>query len=439
MNRELGRKIGLFAVIGLGVGATVGSGIFSTISEVAGVAGSGLILVVAFLIGALLQIPQALSYAELASAYPEDGGQYVYFREAGSRFLAFMCGWITFLAVDPPGLSVMAIAISNYLGVILNFHPAVLRGISILIVIFFMCLHMRSVKIGGIVQAVITVIKLIPFVLIIGIGAFCINPDLFMSTTSVENSTPGIIALLGAIAMTTYSFDGMFAACYVSGEIKNPAKNLPRGLIWSTIIVLVLYVGLAAAATGLMPMSELAQSSAPIADMASKLPQIGAFAGPAIAIVAVIVIVGALSSCLLYMPRVEYVMAKDGLFFSIFACVHKKYKTPHMAIFLFSVLVIILAMFSNLSDLLSYVTALVLLKNCASIATIFVLRKKNGYKPTYKAPGGYLMPILSVGLTFVMFMSALFSSSIFGVITCLAIIALGIPVYIFWNRKNATS
>ena len=101
-NKELGRKLGLGAVIALGVGTTVGSGIFSSLSEVANAAGSSLFLFLAFIIGGLLQIPANFCYAELASAFPEDGGQYVYFREAGSRPLAFLCGWISFWATDPP-------------------------------------------------------------------------------------------------------------------------------------------------------------------------------------------------------------------------------------------------------------------------------------------------------------------------------------------------
>ena len=107
-KNELARKLGLGAVIALGVGTTVGSGIFSSLSEVANAAGSSLFLVLAYIIGGLLQIPSNFVYSELASAYPEDGGQYVYFREAGSRPLAFLCGWISFWATDPPSISIMA-------------------------------------------------------------------------------------------------------------------------------------------------------------------------------------------------------------------------------------------------------------------------------------------------------------------------------------------
>lgn len=95
-KHALGRKLGFLAVLAIGVGTTVGSGIFSSVGGVAGAAGSALMTILAFLIGGIIMIPQILAYAELSSAYPENGGAYVYFKEAGSKFLAFLSGWIGF-------------------------------------------------------------------------------------------------------------------------------------------------------------------------------------------------------------------------------------------------------------------------------------------------------------------------------------------------------
>lgn len=227
-KQELSRKLGLGAVIALGVGTTVGSGIFSSLSEVAAAAGSSLFLVLAFVIGGLLQIPANFCYAELASAYPEDGGQYVYFREAGSRPLAFLCGWISFWATDPPSISIMALAIVNYLAYFLPLHGIVLKLVAVAFVLFFMFMHLRSVEGGGAFQTIITALKILPFALIIGIGLFFINGDLFMSTTRLSTAaTGGMMALVAGVSATTWSYDGMAAACYMSGEIKDPEKICP--------------------------------------------------------------------------------------------------------------------------------------------------------------------------------------------------------------------
>ena len=168
-KNELARKLGLGAVIALGVGTTVGSGIFSSLSEVANAAGSSLFLVLAYIIGGLLQIPSNFVYSELASAYPEDGGQYVYFREAGSRPLAFLCGWISFWATDPPSISIMALAIVNYLAFFVPIHGLALKLVAVVFVLIFMGVHIRSVEGGGKFQTIITALKILPFALVIAI------------------------------------------------------------------------------------------------------------------------------------------------------------------------------------------------------------------------------------------------------------------------------
>ena len=212
-TNDLGRKLGLGAVIALGVGTTVGSGIFSSLADVANAAGSSLFLVLAFVIGGLLQIPANFCYAELASAYPEDGGQYVYFREAGSRPLAFLCGWISFWGTDPPSISIMALAIVNYLAYFLPLSGLTLKLAATAFVLFFMFMHLRSVEGGGKFQTVITALKIIPFALIIGIGAFFINGEIFMSSARLSGAEAGgITALIAGVAATTWSYDGMGAA-----------------------------------------------------------------------------------------------------------------------------------------------------------------------------------------------------------------------------------
>ena len=435
-TQDLKRKLGLGAVIALGVGTTVGSGIFSSLSEVAGAAGSSLTLVLAFLIGGLLQIPANFCYAELASAFPEDCGQYVYFREAGSRPLAFLCGWISFWATDPPSISIMALAIANYLGFFLPVHGLILKLVAVLLVIIFMIIHIRSVEGGGKFQTIITALKILPFALIIGIGLFNINSNLFLSGQPLQGAATGFAALLAGISATTWSYDGMGAACYMSGEIKDPGKNLPKGLILTAVIVLALYVSLTVVSSGLLSVEELAASEAPIALLASKIPLIGNAAGVVVAIMAIIVVIGSLSSCVMFQPRIEYAMAKDGLFFKHFAQVHPKYETPAFSIVVQCIVAIILIFATNLSDLLGYFTLVALLKNFLTFGTIFVLRKKEHYKPVYRMPGGVLMPIIAMFMTGTLIWSTFIWAPIPGLICAGLAVGTGLPVYYFWENQN---
>lgn len=393
-KQELSRKLGLGAVIALGVGTTVGSGIFSSLSEVAAAAGSSLFLVLAFIIGGLLQIPANFCYAELASAYPEDGGQYVYFREAGSRPLAFLCGWISFWATDPPSISIMALAIVNYLAFFLPMHGLVLKLVAVAFVLFFMCMHLRSVE-GG-----------------------------------------GMMALVAGVSATTWSYDGMAAACYMSGEIKDPEKNMPRGLILTAVVVLALYAGLTTVASGLLSVEELAASDAPIALLASKIPVIGDYAGTVVAVMAIIVVIGSLSSCIMYQPRIEYAMAKDNLFFKSFAKVHPKYETPYFSIIVQCAVAIVLIFATSLSDLLGYFTLVALLKNFLTFGTIFVLRRKEGYKPVYRMPGGYIMPIIAMFMTGTLIVGQFTYAPLAGIVCALVAVGTGLPAFYMWDRKN---
>lgn len=435
---ELKRKLGLSAVIALGVGTTVGSGIFSSLSEVAAAAGSSLFLVLAFLIGGILQVPANFCYAELASAFPEDGGQYVYFKEAGSRPLAFLCGWISFWATDPPSISIMALAIANYLGFFIPVHGIVLRLIATAFVLFFMMMHLRSVEGGGKFQAIITALKIIPFVLIIGIGIFFIKGDLFLSSAPLAGvaATGSFAALMAGVSATTWSFDGMAAPCYMSGEIKDPEKNLPKGLILTAVTVLGLYVALTVVASGLLSVDELASSDAPIALLASKIPGIGNYAGTIIAVMAVIVVIGSLSSCIMYQPRIEYAMAKDGLFFKSFAKVHPQYETPYFSIIVQCAVAIVLIFATSLSDLLGYFTLVGLLKNFMTFGTIIVLRKKENYKPTYHMPFRPVMVAVAMIVTGTLIWSTFIWAPMQGIACAVIAVVTGLPVYYFWENKN---
>ena len=151
---ELKRKLGLGAALAVAVGTTVGSGIFSSLAEVAGASGSAIMMIASFIIGGLIMIPQNLLYAELASAYPEDGGQYTWLREAGWRPVAFLNGWLAFWATDPSTCSVMSLAIASYLAF---FIPALagigIKIVAILLIIGFTALHYRSVEAGARFQA----------------------------------------------------------------------------------------------------------------------------------------------------------------------------------------------------------------------------------------------------------------------------------------------
>lgn len=435
---DLKRKLGLGAAIALGVGTTVGSGIFSSVGAVAGAAGTAAFTILAFLIGGLINIPANLVYAELATAYPEDGGQYVYFREAGSRPLAFFCGWISFWATDPPSISIMALAIANYLAFFTGFSGITVKLVATASVLIFMMVHLRSVEGGARFQTFITAFKILPFALLIGIGLFYMKGSL-ITQPAMAGAPVGILALLAAISATTWSYDGMGAVCYMAGEIKNPKKIMPRALIITVLVVITLYTTLSTAITGLLPIAALAGSDAPVALAASKIPMIGSGASTLVSIMAIIVIIGSLSSCIMFQPRIEYAMAKDGLFFKSFAKVHPKWETPYFSIIVQCAIGIILIFASNITDLLGYFTLVALLKNFLTFGTVFVHRKKATYKPLWKMPAWRLMVCVAMLTTLTLIVSTFMWAPVQGIIAAGVIIVTGLPVYYYWEKRNKSS
>lgn len=435
---ELKRKLGLGAALAVAVGTTVGSGIFSSLAEVAGASGSALMLIVSFVIGGLIMIPQNLLYAELASAYPEDGGQYTWLKEAGWRPVAFLNGWLAFWATDPSTCSVMSLAIANYLAF---FIPA-LSGIgvklaAILLIVAFTALHYRSVEAGARFQAFITSLKLLPFFLLVGVGMFYMHSDL-LTTPAAAGAPVGLVALLAGVSATTWSYDGAVGACYMAGEVKDPNRTMPRVMIYCIAIVIALYAGLSTIAAGLIPLEELASSDAPIALAFSKIPVIGPAAGVVTALLAILVITGSVSGATMYQPRLEYAMAKDGLWYSRFAEVHPKYNTPSFALMAQAVYAIILVCVSGINDLLGYFTFICLVKNMLVFCTMFVHHKKADYNPGWRCPAWKTMTVIAILANGILLVSTFLWAPTAALIASAVALATGLPAYYFFEKKNKT-
>lgn len=434
-KEQLGRKLGLMSAIVLGVGTTVGSGIFSSVGAVAGAAGTPLLLILSFLIGGIIMIPQNLMYAEYTTAYPEDGLFIVYFREAGWPFMSFLSGWLCYWATDPVGIAIMAIAVGNYLDFFTGWGTMTVRIIAVALIVFFTALHMIKMQAGAKWQNFITIIKIFPFLLLAIIGLFFVKGANF-SAPAVEGSSTGIVALLAGISATTWSYDGMQTAGTMGGEIKNPKRNMPIAMITTVLLVTVLYTLLSTAAAGLVPVRDLAASDAPIAAAFANIPFIGNSAGTVAAILAIIVVTGSLSSLIMFQARVEYKMACDGIWWKSWSKVHPKWETPYISMLWQSGLAIVFVFFSSLSDLLGFFTVACLLRNAATFLAWFILHKKPGYKPSFKMPGGPVMAVLAVVPTCILLVSTFVWAPGPSVIAAAVAVATAIPFYIYFTKKN---
>ncbi|MBY7737462.1 amino acid permease [Paenibacillus polymyxa] len=432
-NDSLTRKLGFWSALAIAVGTTVGSGIFVSSGDVAKAAGMPSISILAWIIGGVIAIPQVMVLAELATAYPQNGSGYVYLNKAGWRPLAFLYGWATFWALDPPSISIMALAIVAYLASFFPFFVGIagkLLGVAIILIIT--SIHYRSVKAGGSFQVIITAIKIIPFVIVIVLGLMYMNFDNF-AYTPVAGATSS--SLIGGVSATTWAYTGMAAICFMAGEFKNPGKVLPRALISSVLIVLGLYTLLAVCVTGLMPFDKLMGSSSAVSDAVKYIPGLSGIASSFVAVTAIIVILGSLSSCIMFQPRLEYAMAKDGLFFQRFAKVHPKFETPSFSIIAQVTLACILVFFSNLTELLGYFTLIQLVINILDFAAVYKCRKREDYNPIYRMPMWRVTTILAILGAGWLAWGTFTWAPVQGMIAAAIVIATGLPVYYYWEKK----
>ncbi|PFO07845.1 fructoselysine transporter [Bacillus sp. AFS076308] len=432
-NGTLTRKLGFWSALAIAVGTTVGSGIFVSSGDVAKAAGTPSISILAWIIGGLIAIPQVMVLAELSTAYPENGSGYVYLNKAGWRPLAFLYGWATFWALDPPSISIMALAIVSYLATFFPFFSGIagkLLGVAIILVIT--SIHYRSVKEGGLFQVIITAVKIIPFIIVIVLGLMYMKAGNF-SYVPAHGAVK--TSLIGGVSATTWAYTGMAAICFMAGEFKNPGKILPRALISSVFIVLALYTLLAICVIGLMPFDKLIHSNAAVSEAVSYIPGLSHIASSFVAITAIIVILGSLSSCIMFQPRLEYAMAKDGLFFQRFAKVHPKYETPSFSIIIQVTYACILVFMSNLTALLGYFTLIQLVINILDFAAVYKCRKRDDYNPIYRMPMWKLTTILAIlGASWLAWGTFTWAPWQ-GMIAAFIVIATGLPVYFYWNKR----
>jgi fructoselysine transporter len=435
VSGELRRKLGVWPALAIAVGTTIGSGIFVTVGAVGLAAGTVALAILAWVIGGLITIPQMMVAAELATAYPQNGSSYVYLTKAGSRPLGFLIGWASWWALDPPSITILAVAAVSYLAV---FVPS-LTGlpadfVATGLVVVFMALHLRSVKIGGFFQTLITIAKVLPFILLAGVGLHFVTGGNFNSAPIVHGSSIGW--LLAGISATSWAYTGMTSVCYMGGEFKRPERTLPIALIGSAIIVTIVYVAIASVTMGLMPFHQLINSSAPLADAMKSIPDVGSVASSLMAIVAVVVILGCLSSCIMFQPRLEWQMAKDNLFFKPFAHVNRKWETPDLSIIFQCTYAIILIYVTNLVTLLGYFTLVLCLTNMLFYGCIFWTRRKPDYKPMFKCPAWQLMSVIAVVGAGSLAWATLLWAPWDGLICGIIVVITGVPVFLYWDRRR---
>jgi amino acid transporter len=445
--RTLPRRLGLWSAIAVVIGTTIGSGIFRSPAGIANRLPGPLPMMSVWIIAGIVALCGALTLAEIAGAFPETGGVYVFLREGWGRLPAFLFGWAEFAIIRAAALGAIATTFAEYLMKVLGRDPGIepyatyVHWVAAVAIAVMCVINILGVRLGALVQWT-TVIAKYGGLLFIILLAFAIG----LPRTGGGHYTPAVppgsfsIAPFGlALVSVLWAYDGWADLSFMAGEVEEPRRNLPRALIGGTLAVIAIYLLANLAYLAVLPVDELRRSPLVAADVAQRL-----IGRPGVAFVAITVMLstfGTLSASVMTAPRIFFAMADDGLFFRSVAAVHPRFQTPYVAIALAGVLGVIFVLLRGFQDLAdAFVTAIVPFYALA-VAAVFTLRRRPDYAPPFRVPLYPLVPAIFVVATVFLLVNAVIDpSSRAATLVTLGVVAIGVPVYwALFGRRGAAA
>jgi len=382
----LARRLGLFDATMIVMGGIIGSGIFMNPSVVVRYVTTPFLILFVWALGGLIALTAAFIWAELAALRPEVGGQYAYLRDAYHPLIAFLYGWGLLLVIQTGGMAAVAVTFARYFLELTNV-PLSDSMVAVLALSSLTVINCLGVRAGSTVQSLLMVLKIIAIVALIVCGLFVIAPATVKSANPAGSSGIGAVAggfgfsslnyltVIGAAMVPVlFAYGGWQTASFVSGEIREPRKNLPRALIIGVTGVVVLYVAVNFVCVYALGVSGLANTTTPASDvMRLALGESGA---RAIAAGIAISTLGFLSQGMLTAPRVYFAMAEDGLFFKSVGKLHPKTQVPILAIVLQGLLAIAITLWGKYEQILNYVVSVDFIFFGATALCIFIFRRR---------------------------------------------------------------
>ncbi len=436
---RLREVLSTFDLTMIAVGGTIGSGIFLTPSLVAGQLPSPFLILGIWVVGGVVTLCGALSFAELGGMMPRAGGMYAYLTESYGSLAGFLFGWAYLLVVNTGGIAALSLAFATYLGYFLPLDRQMTQFAAILGLAAVTALNIRGAKAGGVFADLFTLLKLLGIAILIVVGLGWGTRDVLTpspDSPSVPLDFSGALAV--AMVGVLWSFGGWQHASFAAAEAKDASRSVPRAMIGGAIIVTTVYLLANVAYLLLLSPQEIGSSPRVASDAMETI--LGPTGGSLIALFIFISTFGSTGIYTLTAPRIYYAMAKDGLFFRKVSELHPRYNTPMFAILLQSSWAFILILFwGTFNELISYVVFTDWVFFGLTAAGVFVLRKK---KPSmdrpYKTLGYPFTPALFVGLAAWFVVNTLIEKPLQAWAGIL-FLAMGVPVYFFWKRRSTPS
>jgi APA family basic amino acid/polyamine antiporter len=451
-SEGLVRGLGRWDATLLTVGAVIGTGIFITTADMARVLPhEGMILLV-WILGGFLTLAGALTYAELGALYPRAGGMYHYLKEAYGTFWGFLFGWTCFLVIMSGGIAAVAVAFGEYLG---SFVPLfstrnILFSLPIggwswsvsggqiagaLAILVLTAVNHIGLREGAAVQNFLTVFRIGSIVVFVALAFFVDKP----ASATLTEPLPEVNLLtafgIGMIA-ALWTYDGWYGATFSAGEMRDPQRTLPFGIVWGTIIVIALYALINLVYFVALPLDAIAET--PRIGETAAAALFGNIGGRLMSFAILVSTFGCLAATILYSPRIYLAMSRDGVFFRSLGAVDPKYHTPARSLWAQSLWAVVLTLSGTYEQIYTYVIFGGLLFHAGTAGAVFVLRRKrpNVERP-YKVFGYPWVPMLFILASILLIGNTLVGKPVESLIG-LVFIAAGVPAYLWWRRHPAS-
>ena len=442
------RGLGLVAAASMLISNVIGTGVFLKARVMTcNVDTPGMVIAVWVTAGAL-SLAGALTYAELASAMPRSGGEYVFLREAYGRASAFLYGWMRFFVGNTGGAAALAVGFAIFLNIVSGevLPPRAIAAVAIGALLLVTLVNCAAVSVGGRIATALTAAK-IALILGVGLGAFLVARGdwAHFALTAAGGACEGVeaaarggaagfaAAMLGAL----WGYNGWNEVTFVSGEVKDPRRNLPLAIIGGISVVGALYVFVNTSYFYVLTPAQVASvpASSTVATQA-----IASFLGPAAAKVMAAALAmsvfGALQAMTLVTARIPHAMAEDGLFFRGLARLSPRTRVPIRALFAQAAWASLLVLSGTFDELTDYAIFAILIFMALTTASVFVFRRRQpDLDRPYRTWGYPVVPALFLLVAAWLIANTLLTSPR-QAFAGLGLMALGVPFYWYWSRRS---
>jgi APA family basic amino acid/polyamine antiporter len=428
---KLARQLGLFGTTMAVMGGIIGAGIFINPYLVAERVQTAPLILAAWVVGGIIALAGGFIYAELAARLPAVGGQYAYLREALHPALAFIYGWVLLLVIQTGGMAAVAVTFARYFLELTNWplRDSLVAAGALALLTAINCLGVRA---GSRLQATLTLTAIAAIALLEAVGFWRGGSSQIAWRPLLDRPASTNLALAFGAAMTPvlFAYGGWQTSSFLGGEVRDPRRTLPRGLILGVLGVIVVYVSINFVYLRVLGAAGLAQSTTPASAVMRGL--LGARGGELIAAGIAISAFGFLAQSMLTAPRVYFAMAEDGVFFRGVGRVHSRTRAPVFAILLQGVWAIVIALAGTYAQVVNYVVAMDCIFFGLTAVCLFVLRKRATGPAAYRVPGHPVTTVLFIAAQWMIVVST-FAHDPKRACIGLGIALAGLPVYFLWR------